>query len=372
LQNKLTIYFNKAIQRGAIVGAGVSIVKDEDILISKGFGKRNLHKGFDVDSTTVFRLGSLSKGFASVLIADLKAERKLSWNDKIIDYIPEFRFGSILNTSNIKLEHILSHTSGTPYHSFTNLVEDGLSIATISEQFKQLQPLSSPGEQYSYQNAMFSLSQAVIQKVTGKTTKSLLTDRFFKPLAMHTVSMTHSDLMNTSNKAFPYVKRGKHWKQKSLRDSYYNAVTAGGINASANDMAKWMQFLLGNNPKVIRKEAIKEVFKPYISFKNLRKYYQKWPGHIKSSYGFGWRIHELQESSNKKTTIWHHGGSVNNFRNEIALFPETDLGICVLLNSQSKISKNVIPDLYQLIKDVYIDMPENKMDIVDIRFNDNE
>lgn len=354
LHDALNAYFNKAIQAGDIVGAGVSIVQGDSIVVSKGFGKRSVSGKAKVDGETVFRLGSLSKGFAGVLAADLKAEGKLSWNDKITDYIPEFQLGDRTNTSKIRLGHILSHTSGTPYHSFTNLVEAGLSMETIATRFDEVKPISKPGHQYSYQNAMFSLSQEVIRKATGKDTKTLLANRFFKPLGMTTVSMNHNDLMETENIAIPHVKRRRGWKTLPLRDRYYNAVAAGGINASSLDMAKWMRFLLGHNPEVMSKDAVEEVFKPFISVNNHRKYYQRWPGHLQSSYGFGWRIHQFQEAdTHKEITIWHHGGSVNNFRNEIAVYPESDLGICVLLNGNSKLARNVIPDLREIVKTVY-------------------
>ncbi len=354
LHDALKAYFNKAIQAGDIVGAGVSIVQGDSIVISEGFGKRSINAKAKVDGETVFRLGSLSKGFAGILAADLKAEGKLSWNDKITDYIPEFQLGDRRNTDKIKLAHILSHTSGTPYHSFTNLVEAGLPMETIATRFDEVKPISKPGHQYSYQNAMFSLSQEVMLKVTGTDTKTLLQDRFFKPLGMETVSMNHKDLMETENVAMPHSKRRSGWRTLPLRDRYYNAVAAGGINASSLDMAKWMRFLLGHNPEIMKENALQEVFEPFISVNNHRKYYQRWPGHLQSSYGYGWRIHKFQESEAKKEfTIWHHGGSVNNFRNEIAVYPEADLGICVLLNGNSKIARTVIPDLHEIVKNTY-------------------
>jgi len=354
LKTALNKYFEKAIQAGDIVGAGVSIVQGDSIIISEGFGKRNVNKKEKVDGETIFRLGSLSKGFASVLAADLKREGKIDWNDKVVDYIPNFQFGSTKNTRKVKLAHILSHTAGTPYHSFTNLVEAGLPMKTIAERFNEVRPISEPGKIYSYQNAMYSLSQEVMQKATGKNTKTLLENRFFKPLGMNTVSMNHEALIAQENVALPHSKRRSGWRSLSLRNRYYNAVAAGGINASSLDMAKWMRFLLGHNPEVMPKDALAEVFEPFISVNNHRKYYQRWPGHLQSSYGFGWRIHQFQESnSEKEYTVWHHGGSVNSYRNEIAIYPEADLGICVLLSNTSKIARTVIPDLHELVKNVY-------------------
>jgi beta-lactamase class C len=175
---------------------------------------------------------------------------------------------------------------------------------------------------------------------------------------MSNVSTDYNSLLEFDNIASPHRKNRNGWREISLTDRYDNAVAAGGINASSMDMAKWMRFLLGHNPKVMSANTIQEVFKPFITFKNKNKYYQKWPGHVSSSYGYGWRIHSFKnEKTGELETMWHHGGSVNNYRNEIALFPESDLGICVLINSNSKLARNVIPDLNAIVKRVYDQQP---------------
>jgi len=354
LQEALNTYFHKAIAAGDIVGAGVSIVQGDSILISNGFGKRSVEENAIVDGETVFRLGSLSKGFGGVLAASLASEGKLNFDDKIVTYLPQFQFGDEQNTQHVKLAHILSHTSGTPYHSFTNLVEDGASMAIIAGRFNEVAPVNVPGQQYSYQNAMFALGQEVISKATGKDVKTLLTDKFFKPLGMSHISMEHTDLLQEKNIALPHRRKGNGWSATPLTDKYYNAVLAGGINASAGDMGKWMRFLLGHNPEVLKSEDMKQAFEPFIALRENNKYYQQWEGHLQSSYGFGWRIHEYRKADAREIeTVWHHGGSVNNYRNEIAIYPETDLGICVLLNGNSKLARNVIPDLHNIVQKIY-------------------
>lgn len=354
LNQALVHYFDKAIKSGDIVGAGVSIVSGDSVILSNGFGKRSIDGDKTVNRETLFRLGSISKGFTGVLAANLENEGKINWNDKVVQFIPDFKFGNQINTEKVEIAHLLSHTSGTPYHSFTNLVEAGLTMSTIANRFNEVQPISAPGLQYSYQNAMFSLSQEIMLKATGKDIQTLLTDKFFKPLGMESVSMDHQTLINTENVALPHTKRGSNWKSLSLTNKYYNAIAAGGINASSLDMAKWMRFLLGHNPEVMSKDAVEQVFKPFIELGGHSKYYQRWPGHIKSAYGFGWRIHTIKENEKSaEETIWHHGGSVNNYRNEIALFPASDLGICVLLNGNSKLAKTVIPDIHAIVKHIY-------------------
>ncbi len=354
LKTALKAYFDRAIASGDIVGAGVSIVKGDSIVFSGGFGKRSSNSETAVNQETVFRLGSLSKGFAGVLAAQLKDEGKLDWEDRVSDCIPGFRLGDPKNTRKITLAHILSHTSGAPYHSYTNLVEAGLPLTDIAKRFKEVVPISEPGAMYSYQNALFALSSEIMQKVTGQEVTTLLENRFFKPLDMHNATLDNETLAHAKNVALPHVRRGTRWKSINLSDNYYNAIVAGGINASALDMAKWMRFLMGHKPEIMRPSVVSEALRPFIEIKGHHKYYQRWPGHRASYYGFGWRIHKFEAADGLlEKTIWHHGGSVNNYRNEIAMYPEADLGICVLLNSNSKIARTVIPDLYKLVNQVY-------------------
>ncbi|WP_318544684.1 serine hydrolase domain-containing protein [Marixanthotalea marina] len=352
LNDALSDYFKKAIASGDIVGAGVSIVKGDSIVISSGFGKKSAGLSDKVNGETVFRLGSLSKGFAGVLAAKLKSEGVLDWSDKVNDYIPEFQLGDSINTNKITLANILSQTSGTPYHSYTNLVEAGLSLTEIAKRFKDVTPISEPGELYSYQNAMFALSGEVMEKSTNQDIRTLLNTKFFKPLGMNTISMDYETLGRNKNVALPHVRSRKGWRTSRLNDHYYNALAAGGINASALDMGKWMRLLLGRRPEIMNKSALDQAFKPFIEIKGRSKYYQRWSGHLSSYYGFGWRIHKFQENDEEKTML-HHGGSVNNYRNEIAVYPDADLGICVLLNSNSRLAQTVIPDLYKIINEVF-------------------
>ena len=354
LQSALNAYFDKAIASGAIVGAGVSIVKGDSIVISEGFGKRNIRSEDAVDGQTIFRLGSLSKGFAGLLAADLKNEGKIDWNDKVWEYIPEFQFADPRSSDQITLANILSHTSGAPYHSFTNLVEAGWSLKEIAKRFKDVAVISAPGSLYSYQNALFALSGLVVQKATGQDLNKSLQHRFFNPLEMCSTSMDYETLVNTENVALPHTRWRRSWRPRKLNDHYFNAVAAGGISANAEDMGRWMRFVLGHNPEIMSKQAIAEAFKPVVQIKGRSKYYQRWSGHKSSWYGFGWRIHKFKGGyADQEKTVWHHGGSVNNYRNEIAIIPDEDMGICVLLNSHSRLASRVIPDLYEIVNTVY-------------------
>ncbi len=359
LENAITTYFNKAIYKKQIVGAAVSIVKCDSIIYMGGYGKRSSSRKDQITEETVFRIGSVSKGFAGVLTGIHVDEGLLNWNGKIKDYIPTFQLST--KTNEVTLSHVLSHTAGLPYHSFTNLVEDGVALETIASRFKNIESIGNPGEVYSYQNAAFALSGRIIERITGKSFEEVIKKKIFEPLEMSTASTDYKTLVSTSNIAYPHRKRYGRWKAVKINKKYYNnAIAAGGVNASVTDMAKWMRFLLGNNQDVMSPATMNTIFNPKVEVEGRSKYYQKWKGHESSHYGLGWRIHTFSDSLDGETKMIHHGGHVNSYRSEIAIFPEEDLGITVLFNSPTKLARNVIPEIHAIVKEV-MNIPEEEI-----------
>ncbi len=354
LVDSIQAYFHKAVQQKQIVGAAVTIVKCDSVIYKQGYGKRNASLMDEVDDQTVFRIGSVSKGFASILAGIHVEDGLINWEDKVIDYIPDFQLRNQEQTNKVTLSHVLSHTTGLPYHSFTNLIEDGLPVMAIASRFKSLASIGQPGSVYSYQNAVYALSGKIIEQVTGSPLQDIIQDRIFRPLNMSTASTSYEALKNSNNIALPHKKIRHGWSPMTLNKKYFNdGITAGGVNASISDMGKWLKFLLGNNPEVMMPNTLRDVFNPVIEVEGKSKYYQKWPGHSKSFYGLGWRVHSFTKPITEESrTVIHHGGSVNNYRSEIAIYPEEDLGICVLFNSPNKIAKDCIPNIYKIIQDI--------------------
>ncbi|WP_299190026.1 serine hydrolase [uncultured Aquimarina sp.] len=354
-------YFDKALKQHKIVGAGVSIVKCDSVIYLGGFGKRNASRKETIDEETIFRIGSVSKGFAGVLSGIYVEEGLLSWEDKVHDYVSNFELANKKWTDSVTLSHILSHSSGLPYHSFTNLVEDGIDLNTIAGQFKSIRTIAKPGNIYSYQNAVFALSGAMIEQVSGKSYGEAIAEKIFEPLKMYNASTDHNSLKTASNVAMPHRKYGRRWKSLKLNQKYYNAIPAGGVNASVTDMAKWMRFLLGHNPSVMNSDGLNKVFNPIINLPGKSKYYQKWADHKESQYAHGWRIHDFKNrKTGESSRMIHHGGHVNSFRSEIAIFPQEDLGITILFNSPTKLARTVVPDIHKIVKEV-MDMPVEEL-----------
>ena len=361
LIDSIQAYFNEAISKKEIVGAAVAIVKCDSVIYLGGYGNRNAAVKDTVNEQTIFRIGSVSKGFAGILTGIYVEEGLIDWDDKVVDYIPDFQLSSKQQTNDLKLSHILSHTTGLPYHSFTNLVEAGLPITTIANRFRKIRLIQKPGNIYSYQNAVFALSGTILEQVAKKPLRDIIQEKIFKPLQMTTASASYEAIENVDNVAYPHKHIRNRWRPMRINKKYYNnAIAAGGINASATDMGKWMKFLLGNNPEVMMPSTMSTIFSPVIEEEGRRKYYQKWPGHSKSFYGLGWRIHSFNNpETGEPNTVVHHGGSVNNYRSEIAIYPEEDLGICVLFNSQNKMAKDCIPKIHKILQEIMNTQEEN-------------
>jgi beta-lactamase class C len=351
LEDKIDSLFNLEYNQGNFIGTGVSVVIEDRVVYEKTFGFSDFQKKIPLTTNSVFRIGSLSKTFTGVLAGILEQDGKISFDDHVKKYIPEFELRNDTFTQQLKLSHLLSHSSGLPYHSYTNLVEAALPLKKIIPYFKDIKTLEVPGVQYSYQNAAFALSGEVMSRATGRKISDLFKEELFKPLNMTNTSVDYLSISSKKSTAYPHIKSGDGWSVRKLNRKYYNSIPAGGVNISTGDMSKFLKLLLGQNPSLISKETLTHITKPYIKTNVTYRYYTKWPMFSDSYYGLGWRIHTFQnETSSSVDTLYHHGGMVNGYRSEIAFDPKEEFAIAVMFNSTSNFSKDVIPRIIEIIK----------------------
>jgi len=336
-------YFADTMALTGTPGAAVVIVQDSMVLFQRGYGLRVNNRLDSVDAHTVFRIGSLSKGFAGVLTGMLVHEGVLHWDDRIVQYVPEFSLSKPDNTGQVQLTHLLAHTTGLPYHAYTNLIEAGYDMRTIAARFARLPLRGVPGTVFSYQNAAFSLVGEAMQTATGKSYPDLLSEKIFAPIGMRDASADWLSIQRNPNTARPHVySRRRGLQPSAITKRFYNAVPAGGVNASAADMGQWLIALLGHRPDVLPKAVLDEVFRPNVKTDGERRYYRRWGKPMEPHYGMGWRV-----LTHETDTIIYHGGSVNNFRSEIAFDRRDGIGICVLFNSNSPLASACIPVFWE-------------------------
>lgn len=337
--------FVEGMRNQRIPGGAVVLMKDGNIIYEKGFGVLESGTSTQVDEHTVFRLGSVSKGFASVLAGIMVEDSLINWEDPVVQHFETFELHDPEQTKRVEIKHILSHTSGLPRHAYTNLVEDGISLSRIISRLDQVPLISKEGEQIAYQNAGYAVIEKVLEEKTDIDFNTLLQEMIFEPLGMNSASSSHDILRITENKAEPHLYNSRLGRRTSvpITKKYYNAVSAGGINASISDMGKWLELLVGNHPNIINPNILDRIYTPIATINNKR-FSRYWDGVNESHYGMGWRV--LYNGSQK---IVYHGGYVNGFRSEIAFDKETQTGICVLINAPSRFPLEVIPEYFEEI-----------------------
>ncbi|MEZ5759044.1 MAG: serine hydrolase domain-containing protein [Emcibacteraceae bacterium] len=323
--------FQEELKKNNVPGGAYAIIHNGEVIAMKGVGVRAKGGTAPVDENTVFRLASVSKTFAAGLTAELVAEDKFHWDDKIVDYVPEFRFKSSNYTNNLTVNHILSQSSSLVHNAYDNLVEANYPMSKIIAKFKDIDPSCKLGECYGYQNVLYSLIQPVIERATSSSYTDLMYSYIFDPLGMEHASLGYEAFLGNPNHAEPHVLTKRGWTKTKVTPSYYHLLPAAGVNASISDMAKWVMAQMGAFPQAYPQTVIDTVTTKHIrTLKEMRK--RNWRSILKNAYyGYGWRIYDVGD-----TELIYHGGSVAGFRSEIAYSTEKNLALVMLLNAETR------------------------------------
>ncbi len=329
--------------RYKIPGAAAAIIQDHKIIYKETFGVRNIYSQIAVNDSTIFRLASLSKGFTSTLTGMLVEENLLNWDSKVIDFLPDLKLSDPAATENLTISHLLSQTSGLPSYAGTDKLENNISYQQLIQDLAIIPLVSMPGEQYNYQNVVFSLTGDILAEITNQSFEKLLNTYIFKPLKLRHTSIGMDAYLQEHNHAFPHIKADSIWIPTTVKPSYYNIPPAAGINASIDDMIIWVKAMLGAYPQIIPDNIRKETMKAHIPTEKASRYFGKWENLGQTWYGLGWRVFEFDEH-----TLVYHGGYVQGFRAEIALDLYRNIGIVVLMNAASPLADNCIPMFFDL------------------------
>ncbi len=336
-------FFMKELERSGCPGAAVAIVRDTGKKWLRGYGVKESGSEDSVNINTVFRLGSVSKGFAAVLTGILVKEGILDWDDKVIKYLPDFSLNDSVNTGNLTIRHILSQTTGLPKHTFTNLLDDNVPYRDIVKKLEEVPAISPPGEVYSYQNVAYSLISDILQKATGKCYNSLIMEKLFYPLEMDDASIDFYSLVKCGNVAKPHLRKNNSYRTGKIKDNYYSTSPASGLNSSISDLSKYLMALLEKCPDVVSPDILDEIYRPYIQTHIKRRYAGNWKGLGDIYYGMGWRVFYFRGNE-----IIYHGGYVKGYRAEIAVCPKEGIAVAVLMNSSSNLANICIPAFFDM------------------------
>jgi beta-lactamase class C len=330
---------DEAAKAPDFVGLAVAVVKKGEVALMRTYGVREAGGSQKVTPDTVFRLASLSKGFASTLAVLEQSEGKLDLKTPVVSLVPEFRLRRPGDAARVTFEDVLAHRTGLPPYAYDNLLEAGTSPKQILSKYGSVKQTCAPGECFTYQNVAFNMIAAQIEKATGKSFATELRDRIFLPLGMTTASTTLQDLSATGNWARPHRRVENTWMPVPVTDYYYKVPAAGGVNASISDLSKWLIAQMGHRPDVLPRSVLDEAHRRRIATppETARQRSLKTPV-TDTSYGLGWRRYTYAGEQ-----LLTHSGSVEGYIAQIAWLPTQDAGIVILSNTRGSRAAKILP-----------------------------
>ena len=328
LASDFATFFRQHVAAEGITGAAFVIAAPEGIIQTGAAGHTDTSQARRVDEHTVFRIASVSKTFAAGLTGLLVQEGRLTWEDRLVDHLPDFRIDG--DSSQVRLLNLIGQSTGLVPHAYDNLIEDGVPMEQIREKFQDLSYICTPGDCYTYQNGIFSLIEPVLEKAASRPYARLMEERIFRPLDMRNASVGYQPFIRNPNRARPHVKSRGRWKTVSVKPNYYRVAPAAGVNASAVDMGKWLTAQMGGRPAVMDPVLVETLTQPRVATaRDLRRKY--WRDMLSDAhYGLGWRIYQLGEHA-----IAYHSGWVSGYRADLAWSDDHGIGIALLMNVES-------------------------------------
>ncbi len=333
VKDSLDNYVNRALTEWEIPGVAVCIVKDGNVVLMKGYGVRDYDTKEKVDENTLFMIGSNTKAFTATALAILDNEKKLSLDDKVTTWLPQFKLDNAAAGEQAIIRDLLCHRIGfrTFQGDFTywtsNLTRD-----EVIEKMSHIKATYPFRTHWGYTNAAFLTAGQIIPKAAGVPWEEYVKAKIFDPLDMKRTLALSKDFPAAQNRCSPYTK--SDGKLVKIPVCYIdNLAPAGSIASSVNDMSHWVIMQLANGKyhgnTVVPASAIAQTRIPHSILGDDKPIFNE--GHF-ALYGLGWF---LQEYCGRK--IVSHTGGVNGFVTSVTLVPEDDLGIIVFTNTDQNL-----------------------------------
>src|SRR5215203_1293003 len=332
-------------------GMAIAVVKDDKVVLAKGYGARELGKNSPVDENTLFAIASNSKAFTTGALAILVDEKKLNWEDKVSKYIPNFQMYDPWVTSELTIRDLVTHRVGLDTFSGDLLwYEANYTADQILDRVKYLKPVSSFRTRYGYQNLMFIAAGKIVEKVSGKLWCSFVRERILDPLGMSGTTCGFGTL--GENAALPHNESGG-----TLRALPHGNVNGGygavALNSSVNDLSKWVRTQLGKGKfegkQIFSEQQSWNMWQPNIMLPISDAASKNNPTRHFNAYGMGWGLYDYYGRK-----IVNHSGGLDGMLSYTVLIPEENVGFVVLTNSESP----AFAVMMSKIRDVFVNAPK--------------
>jgi len=312
-----------------IPGISLVIVEKGKTVYQKSFGYADVKSKKPVTDETLFEIGSTSKAFTGLAILQLEKEGLLELSDDVQKYIPWLKLNCNGEAQTITLNQLLHHTSGIASKSITRIPESNadnaleLTVKTLLDQ-----PLNrKPGSSLEYATINYDILGLVIEKVTKKPYDMYMKEHVLEPIGMHDSFVGRHQVGQSAEMATGY-KIGFMKEQAYTAPIYRGNIPAGYIVSNTNDIAKWMNLQLGNDPShTIDNQVIQASHMPDQSVAPFDK---------DTYYASGWAIMKKHD----KPYIYHAGENPN-FTSYFIMQPDEQVGVAILSNMNTSFTRAI-------------------------------
>ena len=315
-----------------VPGVALALINDGRIVLEKGYGYRDLETQAPVTAATLFNIGSISKSFAALGIAQLVDQQQVNLDTPVIKYIPGLRLSDPQAAQAVTLRQLLSHTSGLPSDEQWPPQVPSTRRGIIDE-FTSMPITAQPGTRFQYCSRCIVLAAYVLERITGQSWEAYTRAQIFEPLGMTMASFGPLGLELAPDRAQPYRHDAVLGEVPVPwgRLQYLEPLgPAGGIDASVVDMARYALFQLDgmlSGRRVVSAQMMVELHRPEIAVG------EDWTPAARAEnlhYALGWFTADVHGEH-----LIFHNGANPGFRAAIGLVPSSKTGVVLLTNGES-------------------------------------
>jgi CubicO group peptidase (beta-lactamase class C family) len=338
-QKDFEAYLDSVIATYKVPGIAVEVVDENGPVFQITRGYRDIENQKPVTTSTLYAIGSTTKAFTGVVLAQLRDDKKLDFETTVQTYWPTFQINDPKVSPLLTIHDLMSHWTGVGRHDLAWYQRTDLDRASFLAMIPKLPVSTAPRTAFIYNNYMIVAAAHVAELITGQTWEDLLQSRVFNALGMTGTNFSTTVTKASADHAQPY-KTDETFKttQVPFLDIGF-ANPAGGIYSNLDDMAKWVQMHLNSGmaggKQVVSAASLAETYKPYATISPT------------ASYGMGWGV-----VNKDGETILSHDGGIDGFTANVSLLPQRHMGVVVLQNESQVVSQFVAARLWQYIRGV--------------------
>ncbi|MFN0177777.1 MAG: serine hydrolase [Gemmatimonadales bacterium] len=344
-------YVEQAMAAWKVPGLAAAVVANGKVVLSRGYGVREVGKPDRVDDHTIFAIGSATKAFTVAALGLLVDEGKLGLDDPVRRHLLGFELADPIANQAVTVRDLVTHRTGVGGGDLL-WASGGFDRHEIVRRIRHVPATWGFRTRFDYSNIMFIAAGEVLAAAAGKSWDEVVGDRLFLPLGMTRSNTTVRALGAMANVATPHdptdaSPRSVPWRNMD------NTVAGGGINSSVADMAKWLQLHLAggaaNGRQLLSAAFVKEMQLPQTIIPREGSWEAMAPEAHFLAYGLGWII-----SDRHGKAMLQHGGGIDGMSAMVGLMPELGVGIVVLSN----LNGNQLPaSLMRRVFDAYQGVP---------------